>query len=131
MIDWQNLVVGPCTTALGQAAQITYGGQVFPVTGVFDEAYSQTDVSDGMAVTTVRPCLGINVAQVNLGGAPLSALQDSRVIVFASPFPGGAPAVDTEYIVQEARADGHGWALLIMNLAPTPADEPAGGGQDA
>jgi hypothetical protein len=46
--------------------------------------------------------------------------------------PGGAPAVDTNYIVQEARADGHGFARLILNLAPTTADDAvAAGGQDA
>lgn len=131
MIDWQTKVVGPCQAAFGQPAQILWNGQMFDLSGTFDEAYAETDVADGMPVTTVSPSIGINTADVSLGGEPLSALQGARVTVYASPFPGGAPVVDTDYIVQEAQADGHGWARLILNLAPTAADEPAGGGQDA
>ena len=131
MIDWQGKVVAPLQAAFGQPALVIFGGQNFPLSGVFDEAYKETDVSDGMPITTVSPSLGINTADVNLGGQPVSALQDCRVTVYASPFPGGAPTVDTDYVVQEARADGHGWARLILNLAPTVADEPAGGGRDA
>jgi hypothetical protein len=132
MIDWQNLVVRPCVSAFGQPATIVWNGQTFNLsTGVFDEAYKEVDVSDGMPVTTVNPTLGINTADVNLGGQPLSALQSARVTVYASAMPGGAPTMDTEYIVQEARADGHGFARLILNLVPTEQDEPADGGQDA
>lgn len=132
MIDWQTKVVAPCMAVFGQAAQISFAGQISPLTGVFDEAYKETDVSDGMPVTTVSPSLGINTSDIaNLAGQPLSALQGSRVTVFASTIPGGAPAIDTDYIVQEARADGHGSARLILNVAPVAADEPAGGGQDA
>lgn len=132
MIDWQSKVVAPCVSAFGQAATIVWNGQTFPLAsgGVFDEAFTETDVSDGMPVTTTKPCLGINTGDVNLGGQPLSALQGARVTVFASLFPGGAPAADTDYIVQEARADGHGWARLILNLAPTAGDD-EGAGQDA
>lgn len=130
MIDFQGLLVAPCITTFGQSAQLTFGGQIFALSGVFDQAYSQTDVSDGMPVTTVKPCLGINLAQVNLGGAPVSSLQGAAVTVFASQFAGGAPAADTEYIVQEARTDGHGWAFLVLNSAPVAADIPTSGGQD-
>lgn len=132
MINWQQLVVGPCVGAFGQSYSITWNGQTFSgLTGVYDEAYRETDVSDGMPVTTTRPCLGVNTADVNLGALPLSELQGARLTVYASPLPGGAPPVDTDFIVQQARADGHGWALLMLNEAPTLADEPAGGGQDA
>ena len=124
MIDWQNKVVAPCNVVFGQAATITFQGQVSSLNGTFDEAYGDVDASDGMPVTTLRPCLGINTAEiVNLGTQPLSALQGSRLTVFASTVPGGAPAVDTDYIVREARADGHGWARLILNLAPVATDE--------
>jgi hypothetical protein len=146
VIDWQTKIVAPCARVFGQPATITWKGQAFPqLSRVFDEAYSQVDVAEGMPVTTVRPCLGINTADVDLGGQPLSALQGALVIVLASPFPGGSPAVDTAYIVQEARADGHGWARLMLNLAPasltdsgevtvdsetTTTDESSGGEQD-
>lgn len=131
MIDWQGKVVAPCVATFGQPAKIVWNGQTFALNGVFDEAYSQTDVADGMPVTTVSPCLGISTGDVNLAGQPLSALQGARVTVFAAPFAGGAPAADTVYIVREARADGHGWCRLMLNLVPTMGDEPAGGGQDA
>lgn len=131
MIDWQTKVVAPCVAVFGQAATITFGGQNFALNGVFDEAYAETDVSDDMPIVTTRPCLGINLADINLGGQPVSALQGSRVTISASPLPGGSPAVDTTYIVQESRVDGHGSARLMLNLAPVAADEPAGGGQDA
>lgn len=131
MIDWQGLVGAPCRTVFGQPAAVTWNGQTFNLSGIFDEAYRQVDVSDGMEVTTVSPTLGIDLADLTLGGQPVSALQGARVLVSASPLAGGAPTADTSYIVQEARTDGHGWARLILNLAPVAADEPAGGGQDA
>lgn len=131
MIDWQRLVVAPLQAAFGQPATITFGGQNYDLNGVFDEAYKDVDVSDGMPVTTVSPALGINIGDVGLGDQPVTELQDCRVTVYASPLPGGAPTVDTDYVVQQARPDGHGWALLILNLAPVAADEPADGGQDA
>lgn len=121
MIDWQGKIVAPCVGVFGQPASIVWNSQTFPLNGVFDEAFSQTDVSDGMPVTTVSPCLGINTADVDMGGQPLSALQTALVTVFASPLPGGAPTVDTVYIVKEAQADGHGFARLMLNIAPPSA----------
>lgn len=131
MINWQQQCVAPCIAVFGQPVQIVIGGVAYSINGVFDEAYLPVDAADGMPVTTVKPCLGINTADINLGGAPVSSLQGSRVTIYASTA-GGSPAVDTDYIVQEARTDSHGSAQLILNLAPTPADDAvADGGQDA
>lgn len=130
MIDWQGKVVAPCVAVFGQPATIVFGGQSFPLNGVFDEAFAVVDPAGGMEIVTTKPCLGINLADINLGGQLVSALQGARVTVSASPLPGGSPVVDTEYIVQEPRVDGHGWARLILNLVPTAADD-VGAGQDA
>lgn len=131
MIDWQTKVVAPCVAVFGQPATITQGGTTYTLNGVFDEAYAEVDASDGMPVTTVKPCLGFNVADMNLAGQPVSVLQGARVTIAASTFAGAAPAANTTYIVKEVRVDGHGWGRLMLNLAPVAADEPAGGGQDA
>lgn len=130
MIDWQNKVVAPCIAAFGQPATLVQGGQSYPLNGVFDEAYAEVDPSSDMPVTTVKPCFGFNVADVNLAGQPVSVLQGARLTIAASAFAGASPAVDTAYIVREVRLDGHGWARLMLMLAPTAADD-QGAGQDA
>ena len=114
MIDWQGKVVAPLISKFGQPAQLTRDGKTYMLAGVFDEAYSEVTVADGMPVTTVAPCFGFDLADL-----PAVPRQKDRLLVQAAL---GAPLTDTQYIVKQVRIDGHGWCRLLLNLAPTSAD---------
>ncbi|WP_233869681.1 head-tail joining protein [Paraburkholderia adhaesiva] len=111
MIAWDTLLLAPVEGIFGQPA--TYrarDGTQFPLNGVFDEAVTDVDVSASPPVTTVRPVYGYRVAAL-----PVKAHQGDTLFIRSAP---GAPAVDTRYVVREVRVDGHGWGLLLLNIAP-------------
>jgi hypothetical protein len=77
-VDWQSKVLSPLMAAFGQP--ISY----YPVkdkylenhklTGVFDEAYTDINIVDGLSVTSVSPCIGLNLA--DLPFAPRQSIYD-------------------------------------------------------
>jgi len=117
-VDWQSKVLSPLMAAFGQP--ISY----YPVkdkyqsnhklTGVFDEAYTDINIVDGLSVTSVSPCIGINLADL-----PFAPRQKDQILVYASF---GAPLTDTFYIVKKVMPDGHGGCRLLLNVAPKPCD---------
>lgn len=110
MIDWASKVFAPNIAVFGQPATVTQGGVSQGLVGIFDEAYADVDVVDGMPVTTTSPCLGIVLTDL-----PFTPAQ--RALVFV-PAALGAPLVDTNYIVRKVQKDGHGGARLLLNVAP-------------
>ncbi|MGF6978954.1 hypothetical protein QFZ94_007469 [Paraburkholderia sp. JPY465] len=112
MIDWDSLLLAPVESVFGQSANYysADGHYAALLNGVFDEAVTDVDVMDGVPVTTKRPCYGFRVSQL-----PVTAQQGDTLLIPAAP---GAPLADTTYVVREVRVDGHGWCLLLLNLAP-------------
>lgn len=137
-IDWSALVVGitvdvfgtpgiytpmtPITDAPDQPVltwngdPITVAGMPYACTGVFDEAFMEVDPSgSGPFASTERADFGSigGITEVRpVYGVQLSAMQSeptqSDQVVICG----------TTYVVKEVQPDGHGWALLLLNLAP-------------
>ena len=105
-IDIDALVNGP--VANSWAEPVTFrpsNGGSFPVRGVFDRAYQSVDVTGGgETVTSVHPCI-----QVRLSELPQPPVQGDLWDV---------PSVALSFITREVRPDGHGWAHLLLNIAP-------------
>lgn len=77
----------------------------FSLDGVFDEAYEDLKLSsDGAEITTARPVLGVRLSAFPSGVTPK---QGDQVTI-----------AGLLYNVADARFDGLGWALLMLNLAP-------------
>lgn len=107
-IDWDTAVLGPTVAVFGQAVIYTPAGSNSPIsaigggpiTGVFDDAYIDQNQIDGVEANAVKPVLGVRMAQFAVPPA-----QDDTVLI------GG-----TTYIVKDVRPDGHGWALLFLQV---------------
>ncbi|HET6606741.1 MAG TPA: hypothetical protein VFG62_08745 [Rhodopila sp.] len=137
-VDWSTLVIEPCLAAFGMP--VTYTpliptldtsgkptfnadgtpagtfGTAYAAEGVFDDAYVEVTPGGGGpfpstdsmefgavgGITEARPVLGVQ----------LSAMQ-------TQPNQGDKIAINgVNYTVKEPQPDGHGWALLILNIAP-------------
>jgi hypothetical protein len=102
-IDFAALTA-PCNAAFGQSVLYApASGGSFEINGVFDEAYRDLQIDrDGIGVSTVRPCLGIQP-----GDLPVMPQQGDQLTI-----------VDTGevFVVKEYRPDSHGWAILLMNF---------------
>jgi len=108
-IDWDKMVLGPVIGKLGEA--VTYApsaGQVFPITGIFDEAYREIDVPSGINVTSTCPVLGIRFADFPAYAPPQ---QNDELTVIRT---------GVTYVVREVRPDGHGGAKLMLNFVADP-----------
>lgn len=104
--DGINAVV---ESTFGQPAlYTTKAGDSYELSGVFDEAFSEVDVTDGGPVTTVSPCFGFRLLSL-----AVTPRQGDKLLIYAAP---GAPLVDTKYVIKQPRVDGHGWCRLILNL---------------
>ncbi|CAG9250215.1 conserved hypothetical protein [Burkholderia diffusa] len=111
MIAWDSLLLAPVEGIFGQPANYcTRDGAIYPLFGVFDEAVTDVDVTESPPVTTVHPVYGYRVSAL-----PVPAHQGDTLSIAAAP---GAPLIDTTYVIREVRIDGHGWGLLLLNLAP-------------
>jgi hypothetical protein len=110
-IDWDRMVVGPCVSVFGVGDRSnptpipyvsTQDGSEFFINGVFDEAYHEVGVDDGMPFATVQPVLGVQLSSFPCGIVPK---QDDTLIL-----PGG------KHVVRNVEPDSHGWAILRLNL---------------
>lgn len=102
-LDWDALTHAAVSDAF--AEPVLYqpaGGGSFTIHGVFDEAYAEVQVLDGVPVSSVSPVLGVWLAQ--FGGTPPEA-GDRLTLV----------RTGTAYVVNNVNPDGHGWAILPLN----------------
>lgn len=104
MIDFDSLVIGPLIGIFGEPATFEPANDAaaFPITGVFDEANLELDLTGETAVTTQVPTIGVQLSQF-----PVPPLQDDRLVIVRTA---------TRYIVKEVRVDSHGHARLMLNL---------------
>jgi hypothetical protein len=118
-IDWDGLVIGPTVATFGEP--VTYHAQngVFPIMGVFDEAYLELTplgrggmASESMSfgypgsITTEMPVLGVQLSQFPAISQPTQA--------------DALEARGAWYSVKEVRIDGHGGAKLLLNQIQAP-----------
>lgn len=103
-IDWQSKVTGPCMGVFGEP--VIYApaiGSAYPINGVYDDRYQEVELVDGMGVPTDSPVLGVNLADFRLTpkqGDQLTITRTGEI-----------------FKVKKVRPDGHGAALLFLNLA--------------
>ena len=97
------------------------GGAAVQLSGVYDDEYLNLVAIDrgGMEqmgfpgnTTETRPVLGVQLSQFIIPPAQGDAL---TLMNPADVFPA---ATGNSYVVMEVRADSHGWAKLLLNLAP-------------
>lgn len=108
-IDWDSAVLGPLFQVF--AEPVTYtpsGGAPFalPSGGVFDQAYREVTLVDDVPATEETPVLGVRLADFTTPPAQNDQLEIA--------------SVDTTYIVQEVRLDGHGYAKLMLSEVSSP-----------
>lgn len=118
MINWQDKTLAPLVSVFGQPAIYTRTSEKwsieYPFSGVFDEAYEELDIADGVQTATKSPCIGINLADL-----PFEPKQKDQILVRAAF---GAPKQDTLYAVKKVISDGHGGCRLLLNIAPRSSD---------
>jgi hypothetical protein len=105
-IDWDTNVLAPLEGVF--AEPVTYspaaGGASFTACGVFDEAYRDQDVIDGIVeANTTYPVIGVRLSQFT----SIPVQNDSLL----------RQSNGKTYIVRDVRPDGHGWAKLKLGLA--------------
>lgn len=102
MIDWDTAVLAGVISVFGEPVTYTPAiGAPLSITGVFDEAYQDLTLAGGTAMTTSTPVLGVRVSDF----PALPAQGDTLVIA----------STGEAFTVKEVRADGHGWAKLMLN----------------
>jgi len=102
-IDWDKAVLGPVMGVFGELVHYApAAGQPFDIAdAVFDEAYREVVVEDGIPVSSVTPVLGVRLAAFLTPPAQDDALTIDRT--------------GTTYVVREVRPDSHGEAKLMLN----------------
>jgi len=106
-VDWDANVLQPLEGVFAEAVNYWNArGPVPGISGIFDAAYRDVDLSDPLGTTTVTPVLGVRLALFSTEPA-----QDDTVQV---------PSVNTTYVVREVRKDGHGWAKLMLGKVSSP-----------
>jgi hypothetical protein len=107
VIDWNAKVLAPVMGVFGEP--VTYLpaiGSPFDITGVFDEAFTSVDLPGDSAVLSVRPVLGIRLAEFPAGFDPEMAQGDQFTV----------QRTGVTYTVKAGKPDGHGWARLDANI---------------
>lgn len=108
-IDWDKVVIGPVVAKFGEPVTYTPAGASAPVPaigggpimGVYDEAYTDQNTIDGLVeANTTMPVLGVRLAQFALAPS-----QNDQLVI---------QRTGEQYIVKDVRADGHGWAKLLL-----------------
>ncbi|WP_454825393.1 head-tail joining protein [Paraburkholderia xenovorans] len=107
--DWRAVtdrMNGVVMKTFGENVRVLYmpasGATPYEVDGVFDEAFLELAVVDGVQVATVQPRLGIQVSQFEAAPVQDDQLQIKRTGLI--------------YVVREARLDGWGGGGLMLNL---------------
>ncbi len=104
MVNWDALVLGPVVAQFGEPVTYSIGAQApVPITGVFDEQYTEVDLADGQPVTSAMPVLGVQLSQF-----PAPPQQGDTLFIQRTA---------ETFVVKEVRPDGHGAAKLMLNLA--------------
>ena len=102
MIDWDAVLLGPVQEVFGELVMyLPAVGSSFPITGVYDDAYRSVDLS-GMGVTSDMPVVGVRLAEF-----PSLPRQGDQLTV---------QRTGATFDVKEVQPDGHGWAMLKLNL---------------
>ena len=113
-VDWGTEVGTPTVELFGGAA-IYFpgdGSPSFPVVGVFDEAYREVMISDGLAYTSdAQPVIGITDSQF---AANNWTPQQNDKVQITDPLASDA-ARGVIFIVKEPRPDSHGITKLMLN----------------
>lgn len=101
-VDFNKLVLQPCIAIFGEPVKYNprLGPAQFCLNGVFDKAYTEIVVHDGVPVTQTLPVLG-----VKLEDFPSPPLQGDHLL-----------ARGDVYKVREVRIDSHGGAKLMLNF---------------
>ena len=117
MIDWDAAVIGPTNSVFGEpilywpsiVSAIYSAGVALPINGVFDEGYTPVTLVEDPAVSSTHPVLGVQLSQLPAAFDPINAQEDRFTVV----------RTGLTYIVKAGKPDGHGWARLDANLAPS------------
>lgn len=107
-IDWDAVVLGPLERVFGEADKAggpimyyPYGGEPYPIDGVFDEAWRDLNMGDPMvAANTTYPVLGVRLAAFRR-----QPQQDDELYI---------PRAGKRYLVVEVMPDSHGSAMLKL-----------------
>ncbi len=108
MFDIDQNILAPMMAAgvFGENVQPLYtpqGGAQFALDGVFDDQYVGLSLEGAEPeFQTMSPVLGVRLAQFPPGVTP----NQGDVVTVAS--------VSTTYRVMSVKADGHGWAKLVL-----------------
>jgi len=81
------------------------GGTPFEITGIFDEAFLELAVVDGVQVQTEQPTLGIQYSQF-ANQAQAYPVQSDQLTI---------KRTGETFVVREPRPDGHGGGRLMLN----------------
>lgn len=108
MIDWDRLVLEPLEAVFGEGEQggeqIMYHplyGDPYAIDGVFDEAYRDADLIDGLVgANTTMPVLGVRLARFQC-----PPKQNDQVVI---------PRTGKTYIIKDVQPDSHGSLKLML-----------------
>lgn len=106
-IDFDKLVLAPCMATFGEVNQgkkiplfVPQGGLSFEIDGVFDEAYRENVLHDGLPVTVEMPVFGAR--EIEFQTYPK---QNDNIQIRGKT-----------YVVREVRRDSHGHLKLMLNF---------------
>jgi hypothetical protein len=107
-VDWDALVIGPVFGVFAEpATYLPNKGAPFAITGVFDREYEGVNVIDQLdAAASSKPVLGVRLSQF-----PAPPRTNDKVQI---------PSVGATYVVKNVKPDGHGHAVLELNVASRP-----------
>jgi hypothetical protein len=110
VFDWfatMDAANGACQESFGEPViYMPASGAPFNITGIFDEAFLELIVVDGVQVATEQPTLGIQTSQFTAQFKAQPVQDDQLQIVRTGDV----------YVVREPRPDGHGGGRLMLNL---------------
>lgn len=113
-VDWGTEVGTPTTEVFGGTAVYfpNDASPQFDLVGVFDEAYREVTIIDGLSYTSdATPVIGITDSQFAAKG--WTPQQNDRVQI-TDPM-ASAYALGVIFIVKEVRPDSHGITRLVLN----------------
>lgn len=113
-VDWGTEVGTPTTALFGGPARYFPhdGSPAFDVVGVFDEAYREVQIIDGLSYTSdAQPVIGITDSQFAANN--WVPAQNDKVLIL-DPL---MAAFGQTFIVKEPRPDSHGITKLMLNEA--------------